>query len=151
MTVHLIKMAVGVDDPAHLARLQKARLNRAPATADDPAKLVHITRNRPRRADALLSGGSIYWVIRGWVRLRQRVIGLDEAIREDGRAACALVLDPRLIATHPLAFRPFQGWRYFEAAKAPKDAVQQGPTGGAGIPQDFPPDMAMELKELGLL
>jgi len=152
MIVHLIKMAVGVEDPAHLARLQQGRLARARAAAKGPAKLVHMTRNRPRRGDALLAGGSIYWVIRGWVRLRQRIIGLDEGTREDGRPACMLVLDPELIATHPLAARPFQGWRYLEAAKAPKDAGRQEPVSGApGKASGIPSDMVMELKELGLL
>lgn len=150
MAVHLVKMAVGVEDVARLLTLQKARLERSRRSDAKEVKLVHLTRNRPRREKELLDGGSIYWVINRFIRVRQIILGLDDAMRNDGRHACALVLDPRLISTSLLSFRPFQGWRYLETAKAPDDR-ENGLKAGHGGDPDVPPDMAAELRELGLL
>ncbi len=150
MTVHLVKMAVGVEDVARLAALQKARLERTRRDDAGEVKLVHVTRNRPRREKELLDGGSIYWVIKGFIRVRQIILGLDEVRRDDGRPACAVVLDPRLVPTRLLSFRPFQGWRYLETAKAPDD-LAKGLEGGKGGWRNMPPEMAAELRELGLL
>ncbi len=150
MTVHLVKMAVGVEDVARLIALQKARLERACQHDAKEAKLVHVTRNRPRREKELLDGGSIYWMINRFIRVRQKILGLDDARRDDGRPACAVVLDPRLIPTRLLSFRPFQGWRYLETAKAPDD-LEKGFEADKGGEPNVPPEMAAELKELGLL
>ncbi len=150
MTVHLVKMAVGVEDVARLAALQKTRLERARQVDAKEAKLVHVTRNRPRREKELLDGGSIYWVINRFVRVRQKILGLEDAMRNDGRHVCAVVLDPRLIPTRLLPFRPFQGWRYLETAKAPDDQAK-GLEADKDSEPDVPPGMAAELRELGLL
>jgi hypothetical protein len=64
--IHLIKLAVGVRDIAHLAAIQKLR-----AAADPP--LRHQTRSTPKRAAELIAGGSIYWVIAGLLQARQPV------------------------------------------------------------------------------
>lgn len=143
MTVHLIKLCVGVEDVDHLADLQGRRLAEARA-GGRPGVLRHVTRHAPRRARELLDGGSLYWVIKGWVRVRQRLVGLDPVTDGEVRR-CALVLDPHLVRTVPRAHRPFQGWRYLPAAKAPPDA----PSGG-GL-ADVPDHLADELRELGLL
>ncbi len=143
-------MAVGVEDVARLAVLQKARLERARQDNAKEAKLVHITRNRPRREKELLDGGSIYWVINRFIRVRQKILGLDDGRRNDGRSVCAVVLDQRLIPTRLLPFRPFQGWRYLETAKAPDDLVKGLEAGKGGEP-NVPPEMAAELRNLGLL
>lgn len=144
MTLHLIKLSVGVEDIDHLARLQEKRL-RDSARQGGPPELKHITRNAPRRAAKILDGGSIYWVIKGFIRARQPVIEIRPVERDDGRAACALVLQPGLVRTELRNFRPFQGWRYLEAENAPPDA----PPGYKG--EDAPEEMMVELKELGLL
>src|SRR6266511_1173541 len=67
--LHLLKMAVGIADIEQLRRLRAARIRQ------HGGSWVY-TRNRPRRAEAVLAGGSIYWVIRGQIRVRQRIIGL---------------------------------------------------------------------------
>lgn len=144
MTLHLIKLSVGVEDIGHLARLQKKRLEDAVRRGEMP-ELKHLTRNAPRRAAQVLDGGSIYWVIKGFIRARQPVIDIRPVEREDGRPACALVLGPGLIRTELRNFRPFQGWRYLEVESAPPDA----PPGCKG--EGAPEDMMLELKELGLL
>ena len=147
MTLHLLKLAVGIDGVDHLCAVQDARLRRT-------GRLIHVTRFRPRRADEILAGGSIYWVIRHRIRVRQRILALDRhetaaAGKPAGKPRCAIVLDPALIATDPVHRRPHQGWRYLADADAPPDL---GPVGTVALPEDsFPPEMAAELRALGLL
>lgn len=115
--VHLLKLAVGIGDVAHLRRVQAARLLATPP-------LRHQTRNRPRRADEIVEGGSIYWVIAGGILARQRVLAIIDDAWDDGSRCAGLVLDPALVR---VAFRPvkaFQGWRYLEAEDAPEDLVE---------------------------
>lgn len=145
MTVHLIKLCVGIDDVGHLARLQAGRLAEARRRGEE-AELKHVTRNTPRQASEILDGGSLYWVIRGFVRVRQEVIAIRPAEKADGRPACALVLDPKLVRTELRSFRAFQGWRYLAPEDAPPDA---GLFDEAD--DDVPAELAAELKGLGLL
>lgn len=145
MTLHLIKLSVGVDDVDHLARIQAQRLADA-RRQGVAAELKHVTRNTPRQTDAILDGGSIYWVIRGLIRARQRIVAIRPFDRRDGRLACALVLNPKLVRTELRSFRPFQGWRYLAAASAPPDAPA-----GRGATGEVPAAMAEELKQLGLI
>jgi len=146
VSVHLIKMAVGVEDVRHLAEIQTRRLRQARERGDAPARLCHITRQTPRRAAELTDGGSIYWVIRGFIRVRQKIRAIERGVNAEGRPACALVLDPGLVRTSLRACRPFQGWRYLGAETAPPDLSPA--TGG---PAGVPPEMAEELRQLGLL
>ena len=104
-----------------------------------------VTRHRPRRDAVVLDGGSLYWVIRRRIAVRQRILALDVVKGEDGITRCGIVLDPELVRTYPQPRRPHQGWRYFEDAVAPPDIVA-----GQSI-SDFPPEMADQLRELGLL
>ena len=134
MTLHLVKLAVGVADLAELRRVRAAR-------ARERGGDWIATRNRPRRTAEVLDGGSIYWVIRGRVQVRQRVTGFREEHMESGRS-CLIVVDPLLIPTVPRPLRPFQGWRYLSPADAPPDL----PEG-----QELPPEsMLAELRALGL-
>lgn len=139
MTLHLIKLSVGSQTPEDLARFQQQRLRRT-------GELKHPTRHGPRRRAALLAGGSIYWVIKGVIRMRQRLADIRPGVREDGSACCDLVLDPALFATRMAPCRPFQGWRYLDAASAPPDlrALQAGD-------DDPTEEMRLALHELRLL
>jgi len=145
VTVHLIKLCVGVDDVGHLARLQGERLGDARRKGQSPV-LKHVTRNTPKNTNQILDGGSIYWVIKGFIRVRQPIIGIEPVDRSDGRPACALVLNPNLVRTEIRSFRPFQGWRYLAVEVAPADAPPS-----TGSDADVPAEMAAELKALGLL
>lgn len=141
MPVHLIKLAVGVRDVDHIRDLQSRRLQ----TRGDGVPVVPVhTRNVPKRGAEACDGGSLYWVIRGSVAVRQRLIAVEATRNAEGEPACILWLDPGLVETVPAAHRPFQGWRYLEPAAAPPDLAGAG--GG-----DLPPDMAAELRALGLL
>ena len=142
MSIHLVKLSVGVRDVAHLVEIQARRLEQARRRGEEP-RLRHVTRNRPRQAAELIS---IYWVIKGFIRVRQGIIAVDKLTDAEGRPSCALVLDENLVRTELMAFRPFQGWRYLSGNKAPPDARTSG-TAFHGMPLD----MATELRALGLL
>ena len=143
MALNLLKLAVGIDGVDHLRTVQAARLWRN-------GRLIHVTRFTPRRADEILAGGSMYWVVRHRIRVRQRILAFERHETESGaKPKCAIVLDPELIATDPVRRRPHQGWRYLEGADAPRDI---GPVGAALAREDaFPPELAAELRDLGLL
>jgi hypothetical protein len=95
--------------------------------------------------DELLDGGSIYWVIRGRICARQRLLGFETDTDDDGRPFCRVLIDPKLVPTDARPHRAFQGWRYFSAADAPRDRSK------AKGEDDLPPEMAAELRDLGLL
>jgi len=143
--LHIIKLAVGIEDIDHLASVQQRRLADARAIGGASTKLWHRTRHAPRRASELLDGGSIYWVIKGCILVRQRLTGFEVDNDEEGRKFCLIILNPELVPTAPRRHRAFQGWRYFSDADTPPD---QPKSRGE---EDFPLEMAAELRELGLL
>lgn len=140
--VHLIKLAVGVRDAAHLRDLQAAR-----AAAMPP--LRHQTRHAPRRVDEITDGGSIYWVIQGALSVRQRVLEIVPGQWDDGSACAALILDPVLVPVVPRLVKPFQGWRYLAAADAPADLDTARPRMRGA--EALPPALRRELETLCLL
>jgi hypothetical protein len=144
VTVHLLKLSVGSTDIDSLARFQEARLRQSMQQFGEP-RLWHKTRNTPRRAEELLDGGSIYWVIGGRIRARQRLVGFESEQDPDRGKICLFMLDSELVPTEPWPHRAFQGWRYLE----PKDAPPDRPVGTAD--EDMPEAMIAELRELGLL
>ena len=139
MTVHLKKLSVGSQSLEQLREWQNARVAAG-------HMLVHVTRNTPRRAEEVLDGGSIYWVIKGVMVARQEIAELRPMQRQDGKPGCGIILHPGLVALEPTRMHIFQGWRYLEAKDAPKDILVSAETGEA-----MPPEMAAELRELGLL
>ena len=144
VSVHLIKLCVGIESVADLATWQKERLALCRAAGIKP-EVIHFTHQMPKRAAEIVKDGSIYWVIKGFVCVRQRVIELRPTTRDDGRPACAIVLQPRLVRTMPFPRAPFQGWRYL----APKDAPPDLRTVAAG--GNLPDALKIELGKLGLL
>jgi len=139
--LHMIKLAVGVRDAAHLAALQGAR-----AKSNPP--LRHQTRNRPKRADEVTAGGSMYWVISGAVLVRQRITAIIRDEWDDGSACAGLVLDPGLVRVAARAMKPFQGWRYLKPSEAPADIDAAGQAWGI---ETLPAQMRAALAELALL
>lgn len=146
MSVNLVKLCVGIDDVEQLEMAQRARLDAAAAAGVKP-ELRHVTRNTPKRAaEFLKGGGSLYWVIRRVIRVRQKIIEFRPVEREDGKPACAFILDPELVRTRPRSFRPFQGWRYLATQDSPPDLPE-----GYDASDALPDGMADELRELGLI
>lgn len=146
MTIHLVKLCVGAESIDDLARWQKARLADARRFGQRPARIVHTTFQTPKREAELVGGGSLYWVIKGLILVRQCVVGLDSGTKEDGSACCLLVLDPKLVAVRPVPRRPFQGWRYLNPDDAPPDL-----TSASAAAIDMPLQMRKDLASLGLL
>ena len=155
MTVHLVKLCVGIDSVDDLAtwfasdECKKARKRKGLRNANEHS---HWTRMKPKRAEEVLDGGSLYWVIRGRICVRHRILRLDDVKNEKGNAYCAIVYDPTMILTETRPRRPFQGWRYFEVEDAPADlADQRAALRAARAEADLPAKMVAELKALGLL
>ncbi len=136
-----MKLAVGVRDVDELRAWQEER-----AATHPP--LRHRTRNFPRRAAEVTDGGSMYWVVSGAMVVRQRILDIVEDTTDDGRACAALLLDRPLIAVGTRLMKPFQGWRYLDAADAPADIVR-GPT--AAGEAALPPALRRELEALCLI
>jgi hypothetical protein len=145
MTLHILKLCVGCDSIEELADWQHRRLA-ALRKAGQEAVLMHVTRQTPRRA-GFASGSSIYWVIGGFIRVKQKITALREVRGADGIVRCGLVLDPELVATEPAPRRAFQGWRYLEASDAPAALAPGASRADAAIPLA----MRQALAELRLL
>lgn len=145
MALHLIKLAVGIDTVDHLKDRQESRLREANHGAA-AGRLRILTRNMPRRAEEVLDGGSLYWVIRGQICVRQTITAIEAVSDSESGRRCAIFLDPTLVRTVSRRSRPFQGWRYFEPEKAPRDIA-----GAYEATNEPPPEMAAELRELGLI
>lgn len=140
--LHLIKLSVGPKDVAALAAIQKERLR-----TDPPLRAW--TRMFPKRVEELTDGGSIYWVVAGFVRVRQRILEIREEEWDDGTACAALVLDPALVPVEARPMKPFQGWRYLKPEEAPADLAQERPA-AEGI-EALPPKLRRDLAELCLI
>ncbi len=138
MPLHLVKLCVGCRDIAHLAAFQKGRL-------EATGRNAHVTRMVPRRAEEILDGGSLYWVINGMITVRQRIVAIEPFVDDEGVKRCRLELDPELVPVRPVPRRPFQGWRYLEDADAPPDMDR---TEGD---DELPEEMRRDLGNLGLL
>lgn len=141
MTVHILKLCVGIDSVEHLIDVRKGRENLLP---DGTPYNYHITRFRPKRAEEILKCGSIYWVIKGFVQVRQRIIGLD-VIETDTGSKCKIIMDTELVRTESQPRRPHQGWRYLECADAPRDILA-----GENV-DNLPEDLSSKLREMGLI
>ena len=139
--LNLIKLSVGTETVETLAAFQAARridMKRGHS--------LHVTRMWPKREAELLNGGSIYWVIKGAIQARQRLIGFDEIIGQDGIRRCGFMLDPELVRTTNAIKRPFQGWRYLKDEDAPSDLGVLRENEDA-----LPEDMQQSLAKLGVL
>jgi hypothetical protein len=148
MPLHMVKLSVGTESVEDLARWQDGRVRMQKARGVVKPRLWHTTYQTPKRKDELLAGGSMYWVIKGIIQARQKLIGFDEGQKEDGSPCCLLVLDPELIPVRPTPRRPFQGWRYLTDDAVPPDLSSRG---GRDETAEMPPKLRKELATLGLL
>jgi hypothetical protein len=145
VALHLIKLCVGVDSIEELADWQRARAAEQKRAGKTP-RLWHTTFQAPKREAELLDGGSMYWVIKGSVQVRQKLLGFEPGEKSDGRPGCRILLDPALVPVRPVPRRAFQGWRYLDAKDAPPDLGR-----GDKALADMPPKLRRELAALGLL
>ena len=139
--MNLIKLSVGTESVDTLTAWQQL------PQAQGPDGLPrHVTRMWPKREAEILDGGSIYWVIKGVIQCRQRVLRMDEVIGSDGIRRCAIVLDPQLHRTAQAQRRPFQGWRYLKPEDSPPDLPP-----GREAEEALPPELSAALSEIGVL
>jgi hypothetical protein len=134
LALHLVKLCVGAATPDDLAAW------RARAAAEGWRPVVR-TRHTPRRAADILGGGSLYWVFRGVILIRQSVTAI-ETVGEGHARRCEIHLAEAMIRTAPQLRRAFQGWRYLEPTNAPADL-------GDGLEGEIPADLARRLREAG--
>jgi len=144
MSLHMVKLCVGADSVEDLQSWVAQRLRDAASYGMKPEQ-IHQTRALPRRAEETLAGGSLYWVIRGRVQVRQPILELRPVVDAEGIKRCHIVLEPRFVLTDWQPRRAFQGWRYLEGSEAPEDL---GASGEAGA---LPPELRRELADLGLI
>jgi hypothetical protein len=138
--VNLLKLCVGADSVEDLLDWQRTHPSPFPS-----GERRHVTRMWPKREAELLAGGSLYWVVKGTILCRQRIVRLDEVVGADGILRCGLIMDPMVIRTEPAPRRPFQGWRYLDPADAPRD-LPMGRVTDTSLPQD----LALALADIGL-
>lgn len=145
MRLHLVKLCVGCDSVEDLEGWIGSRLAEM-RRAGEAGEQRHTTRMIPRRMAELLDGGSLYWVIRGQVQVRQRLLDIRPFRDPDGIQRCHLVMEPALTETEWQPRRAFQGWRYLKGGEAPRDL-------GADREalRDLPVALRRELADLGLL
>ena len=145
MALHILKLSVGAESVADLENwiAEKLALRRK---AKQPLEHLHRTRMVPKRQAELLDGGSIYWVIKGEIACREKIVALEPFRDSDGISRCRIVMEPKIIRIEPRPLRAFQGWRYLAAKDAPPDTAKNG-QGSASLPEP----LRKELRELGLL
>ena len=146
--LHLIKLCVGCDSIRDLEDWIEEKL-KARKTVGKGARTRernHTTRMVPKRAAEILDGGSLYWVIRGQIMCRERILDIRPFTDKDGIGRCHIVLDCKPVPIEPRPYRAFQGWRYLKPDEAPRDLNRAAP--GA---RDMPEELRRELRSLGLL
>ncbi len=145
MALNLVKLCVGVSAVEELQAWIDYRADEKRRRGLEPVQ-THTTRMVPRRRDELLEGGSLYWVIKGKIQVRQHLADIRPFTDPQGISRCDLVMESRLILTQWQPRRAFQGWRYLKQEDAPTDLV----SGGTGV-NALPPELRVELANLGLL
>jgi hypothetical protein len=145
MTLNLVKLSVGTSSIEDLAAWQKGHRQRK--SKDGVACAYHPTFQTPKRHAELLDGGSMYWVIRGIILVRQKLIGFEDGTKDDGSSCCTIMLEPSLVPVRPTPRRAFQGWRYLDAADAPPDLK----SGKKNQVAAMPAEMRKKLADLGLI
>lgn len=138
--LNLVKLCVGVEHPDELMAWQQQRI-----TQTGYNHPTHVTRMWPRRADELLNGGSLYWVMRGEIKARQAITDLKEVRGEDGIRRCCIILGQDMIRTVIVPRRAFQGWRYLDVQSAPEDLPD-----GSLTDDVLPDELASALVNLGV-
>jgi hypothetical protein len=145
VTLHMLKLCVGVDRIDELEDWIEEKIRKAKSKGKEP-KLEHVTRQMPKRRDEILEGGSLFWVIKGFIQVRQPIVGLQARRGKDGIERCAIQFAPNLVQVQPSPRRAFQGWRYLEAKDAPADLGKRRKG-----EQELPPALLLELRQLGIL
>jgi len=111
---HLKKIAVGIETVERL-KIRQEMIFRT------YGRLFHSTRNMPKKREELIQSGSMFWIIKRYVLVRQKIINIIPVVREDGSKGCEIELDKNLTKVIPTKMKPFQGWRYYLEEEIPQD------------------------------
>jgi hypothetical protein len=128
--LHISKVAVGCGSVEALRRRQENRLQ--------DGVIPITTRYRPRRAEELV-GGSIYWIVKHRIAVRQTILGFAES---DADRRTIIRLSPELVPVRAQPRRAHQGWRYLVPADAPPDLGGVG-DGVASLPAPLAERLAL--------
>ena len=143
MTIHLLKPALKVQDLFEFSQRQKSRWMEHEGEQVYPV----WTSRKPAREEALLDGGSLFWIIKKQIRVRQNVLAVvPYESGADEKPSYLILCSPELVRVEPVRKKPFQGWRYLEAESAPPDIGRI-----MAMDEPPPPDMERDLREAGLL
>ena len=137
--VNILKLCVGAESVEDLADWQRSQRPVWPK-----GRAIHVTRMWPKREAEVLQG-SLYWVIKGVILCRQKIVALEEVIGSDGIPRCAIHLDTAIHRTEAAPRRPFQGWRYLDPSESPRDLAP-----GKAAEPSLPPSLAAALADLGV-
>ncbi|MBI1300850.1 MAG: DUF1489 family protein [Alphaproteobacteria bacterium] len=144
MTIHLVKLVVGVQDLQSYYDIQRHQIFDYHGSLATPC----WTRYKPKAADEILEkGGSIYRVMQGRIMCRHKILGFEIVDDTPKGKMCMIVQDAQIIETVHKPKRPFQGWRYLKPSDIPADrGVYEG------LDENRPPpELEADLREAGLL
>jgi hypothetical protein len=135
---HLKKIAVGIETVERL-KIRQEMIFRT------YGRLFHSTRNMPKKREELIQSGSMFWIIKRYVLVRQKIINIMPVVREDGSKGCEIELDKNLTKVIPTKMKPFQGWRYYLEEEIPQDLNVN-----CNEDDEVPEQIRSELIKLGL-
>ncbi|MEQ1670479.1 MAG: DUF1489 family protein [Hyphomicrobium sp.] len=104
MTLNIVKLCVGAASIEDLARWQAMSGHTIKHKGRKAA--CHTTFQTPSRQAELLDGGSLYWVIKGVIAVRQLIVGFGDGKKDDGSPCCLFLLDPALTPVRPVPRAP---------------------------------------------
>ena len=144
--VNIVKLAVGIQSVEELALIQRRFLNQPEVDAN--RGFYHSTKLMPKKHEAIVKSGSLYWVIKGVICARQKILSITKQEDPDGIKRCKIFLDNSIIKTAPVRKKPFQGWRYLKKNRTPADITDPVTT---TFDDDIPLKVQQQLLEVGLL
>ncbi|OUX43509.1 hypothetical protein CBE37_02070 [bacterium TMED277] len=144
--VNLVKIAVGVTTVEELILRQTEFLKKI--NDKNFPYFYHSTRMMPKKYEDIISNGSLYWVIKGAICARQKVLDIVKFEDTDGKKRCKIFLAPEIKKTKPVRKRPFQGWRYLKKHITPQDLNEPIKT---TFDSNIPLDVQKQLLEMGVL
>lgn len=140
MALNMVKYAVGIDSIQQLESRQVECKKKFGC-------VFSLTRLAPRRGDEVVAGGSMYWVIKRQIRVRQRILKIEKDTANEGDVVkVRLILDSLLYPTVPIPRRPHQGWRYLNEEQVPADLSMSEEE----LYTQVPASLVSELRRLGL-
>ena len=130
---HLLKLCVGCESVEDLQRLAGGAAAERRAAGGDP-RPFHVTRMWPKREDEVLDGGSLYWVIKGLVLCRQRIVAFEPRRATTASGAAASASTRRSCARCRSRGGPFRAGAICGPTMRRPDLAAAGAGGRGGLP-----------------